>query len=212
MSQQSLQRLTRASTAVGCAMSLLIAAGCDNDMIKFHDQCGPYQDWASSEYVLPYPVGTEYPCIQGNCSNGGHHGFWKHGYDFRMPIGTPITAAREGRVLYVWGNASDGDPSRTNVVTVEHPDGTVALYAHLTTNGPQVRIGDRVAAGDPIGLSGNSGWTGGTPHLHFSLHTCGGLPDLPRETDCPSLPVTFRNTEPNPEGLVVGQSYAALAF
>jgi hypothetical protein len=60
--------------------------------------------------------------------------------------------------------------------------------------------------------SGDSGSTGGIPHLHFSLHPCGDLPDFPVEGDCPSIPVTFKNTAPNPEGPIQGRSYTALAF
>jgi hypothetical protein len=37
------------------------------------------------------------------------------------------------------------------------------------------------------------------------------VPGLPGggDSSCPSIPVTFRNTEANPQGLVAGQSYTA---
>jgi len=74
-----------------------------------------------------------------------------------------------------------------------------------------VSVGTLVEAGDGIGRSGDAGNTGGFPHLHFSLHPCGKLPGLPGgdESSCPTIPVTFRNAAPNPEGLVAGRSYTA---
>lgn len=148
---------------------------------------------------------------QSNCSGFGHSGFWKYGYDFAMPIGSLVTAARDGRVVNSEGGGSDGDRSRTNLVTIAHDDGTVAVYSHLTRGGALVSAGAVVAAGDAIGRSGNTGNTGGFPHLHFSVHPCAKLPDLPGgdETSCPTTPVTFRNTSPNPEGLVAGRTYTA---
>lgn len=174
------------------------------------ERCGPYPAWDTSPYVLPYPVGTGYVVDQGNCSGYGHSGFWKHSYDFLMPIGTVVTAARAGRV----GWANDGCPDYhtecTNLITVIHDDGTVALYSHLTPGGVEVVPGQRVEAGERIGRSGVTGNTGGLPHLHFSIHPCNQLPGLPGATYCPSLPVTFRNTLPNTNGLQPGRLYPAL--
>ncbi|MGD8496068.1 MAG: hypothetical protein PVF05_07725, partial [Gemmatimonadales bacterium] len=31
-------------------------------------ECGPFDDWSSSPYVLPYPPGSAYVVNQGNCS------------------------------------------------------------------------------------------------------------------------------------------------
>ncbi len=58
---------------------------------------------------------------------------------------------------------------------------------------------------------------GGAPaggcDLHFSLHSCGSLPDLPGGgSGCPTIPMNFRNTDPNPTGLVMGRAYRALPF
>lgn len=174
--------------------------------------CNGFGPWEQSEYVLPYPVGESYRVNQGNCSGFGHSGFWLYGYDFEMPIGTVITAARAGVVAHAQDGARDGDRSRTNLITIRHDDGTVALYSHLTLNGVQVTIGQSVIAGDTIGLSGDTGNTGGLPHLHFSHHPCEALPGLPGTGDCPSMAVNFRNTDANSEGLIAGRSYEALPF
>lgn len=174
--------------------------------------CGEFPPWQESAYVLPFTVGERYVVNQGNCSGFGHSGFWEFGYDFRMPIGTVVTAARDGIVLHAQDGTEDGDRNGTNLITVRHDDGTVAVYSHLTLNGVQVTVGQSVAAGDPIGLSGDTGNTGGLPHLHFSVHPCGALPGLPGTGDCPSEPVNFRNTAANPTGLHTGNSYEALPF
>lgn len=174
--------------------------------------CGGFGPWQESGFVLPYTVGETYRLNQGNCSGFGHSGFWQFGYDFEMPIGTVITASREGTVVHTQDGANDGDRARTNLITIEHADGSVALYSHLTLNGVQVTVGQTVLAGDPIGLSGDTGNTGGLPHLHFSLHPCQSLPGLPGMDSCPSMPLNFRNTEANPEGLIARRSYEALPF
>lgn len=175
-------------------------------------QCDGFGPWDQSAYVLPYPVDLSYQVNQANCSGFGHSGFWLYGYDFVMPIGSVIAAARDGIVVHAQDGAQDGDRNRTNLITIEHEDGTVALYSHLTLNGVQVTLGQSVHAGDVIGMSGDTGNTGGLPHLHFSLHPCGALPGLPGTGSCPSIPANFRNTTANPNGLVAGLFYQALEF
>ncbi len=117
--------------------------------------------WENSNYVLPYPIGKSYYVNQANCSGYGHSGFWNHGYDFTMQIGTIITAARSGTVGWANDGCPDGTVSCTNLITIIHEDGTVAVYSHLTNGGVLVKSGDLVEVGDTIGKSGNTGNTGG---------------------------------------------------
>ena len=100
---------------------------------------------------------------QSNCSGKGHSGFWTYGYDFTMPIGTIVTAAREGQVILAESGCEDGDGSCTNQVAIEHSDGDVTVYTHLTKGGATVEAGARVQAGDAIAKSGNTGYTGRVP-------------------------------------------------
>ena len=52
-------------------------------------------------------------------------------------------------------------------------------------------------------MTGDTGDVGTFPHVHFNITTCGN------NLGCDTLPVTFRNTSPNPNGLVQGESYEA---
>ncbi|MEG3191358.1 peptidoglycan DD-metalloendopeptidase family protein [Lysobacter sp. D1-1-M9] len=104
----------------------------------------------------------------------------RYAADFAAAIGTPVVAARAGRVMQI---ESDFDQAgldreryggRANFVRVLHEDGTMALYAHLDINGVHVRVGEQVRAGQRIGLSGNTGFTTG-PHLHFAVQVNRGM-------------------------------------
>lgn len=176
------------------------------------ETCAGYPAWQTSAYVLPYPPGAAYLVDQANCAppGNGHRGSERYGYDFLMPIGSLVTAARAGTVVHLEESHFDGEVAGAgldNYVVIRHPDGSVGLYGHLTHGGVLPAVGDSVAAGDSLGLSGNTGNTANKPHLHFSVHACDVVSR--GSAACESRPVTFRNTEPNPEGLVRGRTYAA---
>jgi murein DD-endopeptidase MepM/ murein hydrolase activator NlpD len=202
-------RSPRVAWAAGAVVIALACESAPADPVVERDQCGPFGDWEESPFVLPYPEGEAWEVNQANCSGFGHSGFWKHGYDFIMPIGTQVTASRAGTVGWARDGCTDYDTTCTNLVTVIHDDGLVSLYSHLTLGGVLVAGGERVEAGDAIGLSGVTGNTGGLPHLHFSVHPCNELPGLPGAGDCPSVAANFRNTDPNPEGLEARRTYVA---
>lgn len=92
--------------------------------------------------------------------------------DILMPIGTPIMASREGIVIANVNHFPDDGRleksflGKDNHVIVLHGDGTWASYAHLKQYSSQLKPGQRIATGSPIGLSGNSGYSS-APHLHF---------------------------------------------
>ena len=52
-------------------------------------------------------------------------------------------------------------------VEVDHGNGVVSLYAHLESY--DVRVGERVEAGQHLGLVGRTGVRDSGPHLHFGL-------------------------------------------
>ncbi len=179
-------------------------------------QTTEYPNWATSEYVLPYPVGTSFIAVQGNCTKKNDHWHWNShnvdspwafAYDFLMPIGTIVTASRGGEVVWLRENNMDSDNSlgQENAIIIKHEDNTFSAYSHLTHEGVVVELGSEVSQGDTIAISGNSGLSS-IAHLHFQISPC-----LEPET-CGSLPVTFKNTIPNPQGLIMGEEYPAMEY
>ncbi|GAB3363931.1 M23 family metallopeptidase [Lysobacter rhizosphaerae] len=104
----------------------------------------------------------------------------RYAVDFAADIGTPVLAARDGVVMQVENDFAKAGLSRekyggrANFIRILHDDGTMALYAHLREEGALVRVGQRVRAGQMIGLSGNTGFTTG-PHLHFVVQVNRGM-------------------------------------
>jgi len=128
----------------------------------------------SVTYRLPYAHGSTHEVGQGY---GGVRTHSRPGrtkaIDFTMPVGTRIHAARSGVVIDIKEDSSSGGNDiafikSANYVNICHNDGTFATYSHLQKNGASVRVGKRVNAGDPIGFSGNTGWSS-APHLHFEV-------------------------------------------
>lgn len=82
------------------------------------------------------------------------------GIDYRGKVGEPIYAANRGVVALVAEFFLAG-----NVVYVDHGDGVVTAYFHMSK--PEVAVGDTVRRGQEIGLVGATGRVTG-PHLHWS--------------------------------------------
>lgn len=91
-------------------------------------------------------------------------GEWRmhSGIDLANVVGTPILAARSGRVAHVDRAAGNYG----GLVIIEHANGFQTLYAHLDS--VTVRTGQRVVTGEVIGRMGNTGRSTGS-HLHFSV-------------------------------------------
>ena len=132
------------------------------------------------EYLMPLrqPRNRIDQGFGGRFSHGDEQNLYA--LDFAAEIGTPVLAARTGTVMQVESDFSKAGlkkekyGGRANFVRILHDEGSMALYAHLATNGVLARVGQRVSAGQQIGLSGNTGFTTG-PHMHFALQVNRGM-------------------------------------
>ena len=218
--QHRLSENTRNTSRAILALTFLVAAACSGDgptgpASESNDSqtCAVRADFgppAESPYILPYPAGQSYRVSQGYCYPfGGHRN--QLAYDFQIPIGDDVIAARSGVVVFVRDDVPDDgtgtDSQEHNDIYIEHSDGTVAFYAHLQQNSVVVNVGEQVSAGQRVAASGNSGNTGGLPHLHFGVYE--SWPPVEGR----DLPVNFRNAQgpTDPEGgLAHGGTYLAL--
>ncbi len=126
-----------------------------------------YPPRESSLYCLPFPPGSTFFCTQGNGGLYSHYG-WQHlAYDFSMPVGTDVLAARAGKVVDIEVRY-DGHGLNNNYITIAHGDGSFAHYLHLMKGGSYVRTGDHVVQGQRIAASGDVGLST-SPHLHFHV-------------------------------------------
>jgi murein DD-endopeptidase MepM/ murein hydrolase activator NlpD len=108
------------------------------------------------------PVAGEYSSGFGPRGRGFHPGV-----DIRAPYGAPVTAARAGRVVFAGRYYAYG-----LIVDIEHRDGTVARYAHLSRIAPGVVVGAQIGPNGGIGAVGRTGRTTGA-HLHVELRVNG---------------------------------------
>jgi murein DD-endopeptidase MepM/ murein hydrolase activator NlpD len=153
--------------------------------------CGVAPGDLSPLYILPFAPGDRYLLTQGNCGTASHMGRFRYSYDFEMPTGTPVIAARDGVVYSVRDDRPDGSGvvGDENFVILDHGDGEFSRYIHLTTDGGLVRRGETVSRGDTIALSGHSGRSA-FPHLHFDVsRSCRG-------GQCRTIPSAFVNARP----------------
>jgi biotin carboxyl carrier protein len=101
-----------------------------------------------------------------------------NGVDLGASRNTPIRAAASGVVIRslcdVGGcdhDGSIGTPGCGWFVEVLHADQVITRYCHMNQR-PFVNVGDRVTAGQVIGVVGTTGNSSG-PHLHFEVHLDG---------------------------------------
>ncbi len=132
-------------------------------------------DPSQGEYALPYLAGSSALTVRAGVDHD-------NAIDFSMPSGTPVLAARSGRIeKIVQGNDLCGCSPLfalyNNYIIIDHGDGEKSYYLHIATNSvpPDLREGSFVERGTLIALSGAVGYTcslvgeGCGPHLHFEV-------------------------------------------
>jgi murein DD-endopeptidase MepM/ murein hydrolase activator NlpD len=127
---------------------------------KYYDQFGKSRQ--KSSFIVP----CRYKRISSKFTKKRWHPILHryrahHGIDYATPIGTPVKAAYDGKVIFVGRKGGYG-----KCVVIRHPHGYKTIYAHLSRY--KCKKGQRVKKGKVIALSGNTGRSTG-PHLHFGL-------------------------------------------
>jgi murein DD-endopeptidase MepM/ murein hydrolase activator NlpD len=114
--------------------------------------------------TLQWPVhGTELssafgPRVNPVTGEGQEH----HGVDIPLPCGSEVVAAEDGTVI-----SSEWSDTSGYTISIAHEGGWVTRYAHLAER--RVRTGQRVAAAEILGASGDTGSLSTGPHLHFEV-------------------------------------------
>jgi murein DD-endopeptidase MepM/ murein hydrolase activator NlpD len=85
------------------------------------------------------------------------------GVDFASPLGTPIYATGNGKVV----DAGFSTGGHGNRVVINHGFGYQTLYGHMYRI--KARVGDEVKRGEVIGYVGSTGKSTG-PHVHYEVH------------------------------------------
>ena len=83
------------------------------------------------------------------------------GTDFAAPMGTPIMASGDGKIVRARWCGGGG-----NCVKIKHNSTYSTVYSHMSKFGRNIKKGKRVKQGQIIGYVGSTGMSTG-PHLHY---------------------------------------------
>ncbi len=109
------------------------------------------------------------------------------GVDYAAPLGTPVLAIGDGRILSATNEGASG-----KMVKIQHNSIYATAYLHLSRFGTDISRGTFVKQGQVIGYVGSSGLSTG-PHLDFRFYK-NGSPVDPLKVEAPSVePVAEQN-------------------
>jgi murein DD-endopeptidase MepM/ murein hydrolase activator NlpD len=114
----------------------------------------PSSMWPTTSHVITSNFGYRTDPFKGTSA-------FHAGIDIAGNTGDPVYAAKDGEVIAV-----DQQGARGKYIVIRHAGGLETWYMHLSRM--IVSTGDKVSAGDKIGLLGNTGRSTG-PHLHFQV-------------------------------------------
>ena len=151
--------LARSQTALGHGRFLLNAIR-TRDLKAYH--LGPLRPPVDAPIAFPFGGIEDFGAEMGPVKDGliGEH---HRGVDYEVPAGTPVRAPGAGIVLLARSLAFSGE-----TVVIGHGRGLVSVLSHLTH--VNVREGDVVSEGAPLGTSGATGIGAFVPHVCFSVY------------------------------------------
>jgi len=95
--------------------------------------------------------------------------YYHRGVDYAGNYGSAVIAPAAGRVALI-GRESEGFKIHGNCIGIDHGQGVSSIFLHLSRI--NVKEGEMVKAGQPIGALGGTGAATG-PHLHWGLYVQG---------------------------------------
>jgi murein DD-endopeptidase MepM/ murein hydrolase activator NlpD len=119
--------------------------------------------------------------------------------DIAAPEGSPLYALSDGTVLHAWS----WDERCGTGFTLQTSDGQMWTYCHLSYMEPSVTQGAELAAGDQVGLVGQTGDATG-PHLHLQLQPAATYPQ-DQDWFKSFAGTAFRWSDPGPADAGAGQ-------
>lgn len=122
---------------------------------------------AARKGLLDWPANGRLSQGYGSTSETGFvndYYTFHNGIDIAASIGTPIYAAKDGRVV---ARGDNGNYAYGKWVAIDHGNGLTTLYAHLSLQ--SVSSGSSVKSGQKIGYMGSTGFSTGS-HLHFTVY------------------------------------------
>lgn len=119
------------------------------------------QRYWSGPFLPPGKGAISSPFGEGRSYNGAPVSDYHKGTDFIGDIGSPVSAAGAGRVVFAGALSVRG-----NSIVIDHGAGVFTAYHHLS----EIRVveGQLVGAGELIGAIGSTGLATG-PHLHWEV-------------------------------------------
>lgn len=129
----------------------------------------------------------KYSRISSKFSNSRMHPILKirrphHGVDYAAPIGTPVFAIGDGKVITAKRGYNNG---AGNYLKIKHNSVYTTGYLHLKSFAPGVSLGSYVKQGDLIGYVGSTGLSTGA-HLDFRFYK-NGKPIDPLKVEAPPV-------------------------
>ena len=159
-----------------------------NGTVSYYDEDGN----SLRKAFLKAPL--RYSRISSGYSSGRLHPILKvvrphYGVDYAAPVGTPVLAIGDGRVV-----STQYLPAEGRIVRIRHNSVYSTAYMHLSSFAKGITPNVWVKQGDVIGYVGSTGLSTG-PHLDFRFYRNGQPVDPIKVESPPVEPVSEENME-----------------